>query len=84
MREFIVETNDADQRMDKFLKKILPNATLGNIYKLLRVKKISVNKKKVEPDYRLIEGDIVRVFLSDEQMEEIVQRKKDNIPETKA
>jgi len=29
----------------------------------------------VEPDYRLAEGDIVRIFLSEEQMEEIAQKK---------
>lgn len=51
----ITSPSDADQRIDKFLKKYLPNAPLGGIYKWLRTGKIKVNRKKVEQTYRIEE-----------------------------
>jgi len=36
MKQYIISINDANQRLDKFLKKLLPSASLGYIYKLLR------------------------------------------------
>ena len=73
MKIFPIEQNDAEQRIDKFCKKIFPYATLGNIYKFLRTKKISVNRKKVEPSFRLSLGDSVEVFLSDEAIKDLQQ-----------
>jgi len=36
MKQYDITSNDADQRLDKFLKKLLPNASLSYIYKLVR------------------------------------------------
>ena len=44
----IDQPSDADQRIDKFLKKYLKEAPLGGIYKWLRTGKVKVNRKKVE------------------------------------
>ena len=44
MREFIIGINEAGQRLDKYLKKILPNASSGFLYKMLRKKNITCNK----------------------------------------
>ena len=51
----INESGDANQRIDKFLKKYFPHASLGSLYKWLRTGKIKVNKKKVGETYRLCE-----------------------------
>lgn len=51
-----IQENDANQRIDKFLRKYLKRATLGFIYKLIRTK-VRVNNKKVKQDYRLKYGD---------------------------
>ena len=40
MKEFKAGKNEAGQRLDKYLKKILPNASMGFIYKMLRKKNI--------------------------------------------
>ena len=36
MKEFKAGKNEAGQRLDKYLKKILPNASMGFIYKMLQ------------------------------------------------
>jgi 23S rRNA pseudouridine955/2504/2580 synthase len=64
----ISSPSDADQRIDKFLKKYLPNAPLGGIYKWLRTGKIKVNRKKVEQTYRVEEGDMIDIYLHDEEI----------------
>jgi 23S rRNA pseudouridine955/2504/2580 synthase len=43
MEIFKIFDNDSNQRLDKFLKKLLPNANLSLIYKLNRKNKIKVN-----------------------------------------
>lgn len=60
--------SDADQRIDKFLRKYLPNAPLGGIYKWLRTGKIKINKKKVEQTYRVELDDIIDIYLTDEEL----------------
>ena len=42
MKEFKAGKNEAGQRLDKYLKKILPNASMGFIYKMLRKKNINL------------------------------------------
>ena len=46
MREFIIGPNDAGQRLDKYLFKLLKNAGSGLIFKQLRNKNIVLNNKK--------------------------------------
>jgi len=43
MKILEITENDANQRLDKFLKKLFPNATLSLIYKLNRKSKIKVS-----------------------------------------
>lgn len=54
-----ITANEADQRLDRFLRKYLSKASLGLIYKFLRKKDITVNGEKVKENYRLKIGDIV-------------------------
>jgi 23S rRNA pseudouridine955/2504/2580 synthase len=65
--------SDADQRIDKFLKKYLPNAPLGGIYKWLRTGK--VNRRKVEQTYRIEEGDVIDIYLYDEEINALRETK---------
>lgn len=69
MQKIIIEnTSDASQRLDKFLKKFFPNAPLGALYKMLRTGKIKISGKKKDQTYRLIEGDVIEFFLTDEEI----------------
>ncbi len=66
MREFVIEKNDAGQRMDKFLTKTLKTLPQSLMYKYLRLKRIKLNGKKCEISTRLTEGDVVSLYLNDE------------------
>ncbi len=66
MQTFEIGKNQAGQRFDKFLAKYLKNAPQSLIYKQLRNKNITLNKKKAAGNEILKEGDTVESFFSDE------------------
>lgn len=66
MREFWIQENEAGQRFDKYLKKVLSNASNGFVYKMLRKKNIVLNGKKADGSSILAQGDRVVFYLSDE------------------
>ncbi len=66
MKEFIVNSNDEGQRLDKFIRKALPELPLSVIYKALRTKNVKVNRKRGTNNMRLTEGDLVQVYVKDD------------------
>lgn len=66
MREFTIRPNEAGQRLDKYLHKLLPGAGNGFLHKMLRKKNILLNGKKAEGREMLGAGDQIRVFFSEE------------------
>jgi RluA family pseudouridine synthase len=70
MREFPVSPDEAGNRLDRFLKKLLPGAPLSLVYKLGRTNRVKVDGKRKDDSYRLSEGETVRVFLTDAEFEE--------------
>ncbi len=69
MKEIIVTKSDSGSRFDKYLKKLLPGASSGLIYKQLRKKNITLNGNKSDGRETIGEGDVIRVFFSDETYE---------------
>ena len=59
----IIEVSEdyAGQRLDNFLMRELKGVPKTRIYKALRKGEVRVNKGRVKGDYRLIEGDQVRI-----------------------
>ena len=66
MRIVTVTRNDAGQRLDKFLAKLMPACPKSMIYKLIRKKDIRLNQARCKGDEQLAEGDIVRIFAKEE------------------
>ncbi len=66
MKKFVAGTNDAGQRLDKYLSKLLVGASMGMIYKWLRKKRVKVNGKKQENAYQLQVGDVLELYINDE------------------
>lgn len=67
MKRFVVGSNDADRRLDKFLFKVMPNAGSGVIYKALRKKHIKINGKRVtDGSVKITEGDVLELYINDE------------------
>lgn len=66
MKEITIGKNEAGQRLDKLLAKILNQAPSSFIYKMLRKKNIKLNQKRAEGKEVLQAGDQVQIYLSDE------------------
>lgn len=83
MKQFIITENDAGQRLDKFLKKLLPNASASLIYKLNRKDKIKVNGKRQDNEYKLLIWEVVKVFLVDSDFETLTKKEAPKLLETR-
>lgn len=66
MQEFKINSNDAGQRLDKFLQKAMPALPQSLMNKYIRIKRVKVNGKKSEIAYRLVFGDVVSLYINDE------------------
>ena len=69
MRELSIESAQEGLRLDKYLQKYMPKAPKSFFYKMLRKKNITRNGKKCDGSERLAEGDVIRLFLSEETIE---------------
>lgn len=66
MKEFTINANDAEQRLDKFVAKAVPKLPQSMMYKAIRNKRIKINGKRGEISARLKQGDIVQMYINDE------------------
>lgn len=66
MQEQEITILEAGQRLDKYLHRLLPDATTAFFYKMLRKKNITLNGRKAAGNEILTDKDTVRLFLSDE------------------
>lgn len=76
MKQYIIGENEAGQRFDKYLSKLLKEAPKSFFYKMMRKKNITLNGKKATGNEKLIPGDEVKLFLSDETFEKFAGHKE--------
>ncbi len=74
MRDIPITANDAGRRLDRFLRKYLPGASLSEIYKIIR-KDVKVDSKRRNESYILNEGEVLTLYLSDEAFEKLSRGK---------
>lgn len=74
MKEFIINSNDCNQRLDKFLSKAVKKLPKNLMYKYIRLKRIKVNGKRCEISTRLCENDRVQLYINDEFFDEDVKK----------
>lgn len=60
--EFKIDENYADVRVDRFLRKMLADIPLTEIFKGIRTGNIKVNGKKTKENSRLQLGDTIKIF----------------------
>ncbi len=67
--DFETGINDQGRRIDKVIRKFLPEQSLSNVYSLIRKGLIKVNQKKINQNYKIQERDIINIplFIIDEQ-----------------
>lgn len=61
VRKIRIDAEAAGQRIDNFLRRELPGVPKGRLYRLLRRGEVRVNGGRIRAEYRLAEGDEVRV-----------------------
>ncbi len=64
--EYQITEKESNQRIDKFVKRLLKDAPLSFIYKMFRQKDVKVNGKKAGIDYILQPGDSVSIYLKED------------------
>ncbi|MBQ4485999.1 MAG: RluA family pseudouridine synthase [Oscillospiraceae bacterium] len=69
MKRFVINSNDAGQRVDKFITKACPAMPKSALYKAIRKKDIKLNRKRCEISDRLSEGDVLEIYLPDDMFE---------------
>ena len=67
--EIKISFADTNRRLDKFLFQYLNNASHSFIYKMLRKKRIKLNGTRAQGNELLAEGDIIKLYLSEETMQ---------------
>lgn len=67
MKQIVINKNDAEQRLDKFLTKYLVNLPKSMLYKSLRKNCVRLNGKHVKDgSYTVHENDVLTLYFSDE------------------
>jgi 23S rRNA pseudouridine955/2504/2580 synthase len=61
VRKVQIDSEQAGQRIDNFLRRELPGVPKGRIYRMLRRGEVRVNGGRVKAEYKLANGDEVRV-----------------------
>lgn len=69
MKEFTIQKNDAGQRLDRFVGKAVPLLPESLLQKYIRIKRIKVNGKGAKRDTRLVQGDVLQLYINDEFFE---------------
>ena len=77
MKTYIVGEFDAGQTLEKYVKKVLPEAPLSVVYKLFRKKDVKVNGHWQDKKYIVSSGESISIYLTDEQIEEFKRKKID-------
>jgi len=70
VKEIVIDSRNAGQRAEKFVKNYLKEAPLGFIYKAFRKKDVKVNGHWIKKDAVLQEGDVLRIYVTDRQLED--------------
>jgi 23S rRNA pseudouridine955/2504/2580 synthase len=76
VKKVIISSKEANQRVDKYLKKYLNEAPLSFIYKLFRKKDVKINGHWVKENYILNEGEELTIYVTDSQIEEFNKPKE--------
>lgn len=66
MVNFTLGKNDANMRLDKLIKKLMPTIPPSLMYKAFRKKDVKINGKWVTAEYKAKENDLLTVYVSDE------------------
>lgn len=64
MIKITIGENQGNQRLDRFLKKYFPEASLSHIYRLIR-KDVKLNGKRRKPETTVVPGDELIIYMNE-------------------
>ena len=77
MKQIIITTAQEGQRLDRILERVLKNAGKSFLYKMLRKKNITLNGRKASGNEKLLAGDVIRIYFSDETLRRFTGEEKE-------
>ncbi len=66
MKSFTAGANEEGVRLSRFVQSVTSNIPNSLLYKSFRNKRIKVNGKKADADYRIHAGDVLELYINDE------------------
>ncbi|MBQ9543553.1 MAG: RluA family pseudouridine synthase [Clostridia bacterium] len=66
MKVYVINPNDAGQRLDKFIFKVTEGLPASLLYKGIRKNAVKLNSRRARPETVLKEGDEVKLWFADE------------------
>lgn len=76
MKEIKIGQSQEKQTIYKFVKKYLSNAPLSFIEKIFRKKDVKVNGKRVDKTFIVSDGDMVQIYVTDNQLADFNKKKE--------
>ena len=76
MREYFIDKNSSGSTLEKFVKKMLPNAPLSFIYKVFRQKDVRINGVRKDRKEIVNDGDKVSIYVSEELFQQYSQNRE--------
>ena len=73
-----ISEQDAGQRFDRYLAKLLPEAGTGFLHKMLRKKNITLNGKRADGSEKLCPGDAVSIFFAQETLAKFMGKARED------
>jgi len=61
VRFVTIDEEQAGQRIDNFLRTQLKGVPKSMIYRIVRKGEVRANKRRIKPEYKLVEGDLIRI-----------------------
>jgi 23S rRNA pseudouridine955/2504/2580 synthase len=65
-----VTASESGKRLHRYVRNLMPNYPLGQIYKMIEQGKVKVNGKRKKDTYELLAGDELTIFIEDETFSE--------------
>ena len=76
MKEYLIDSSAAGQRVDRYLSKLMPLADRNFLQKMLRKKRIKLNRARAEAKTVLNPGDTLQIYFSEETINAFQKEKK--------
>ena len=76
MKKYIIKEQESGLTLEKYVKKVLNVAPLSFIYKLFRKKDVKINGHWQDKKYVISTDDEISIFVTDEQLEDFVEKNK--------